>query len=132
MADEVKQLFEELANSLGLKVIVWRNVPRDKASLGEVASSVEPFMMQPFVTAKNDIPSKNFDRKVFMLRKIATHQIASDARRFYICSLSTKTVVYKGQVLSHLVFQSLPRHLHSFNSSSSLLAKFGSTTRLTC
>ena len=40
------------------------------------------------------------DRKIFVLRKTATHLIAVPEARFYICSLSTHTVVYKGQLTS--------------------------------
>lgn len=54
-------------------------------------------MIQVFVAANKD--KTNFELDLFMLRKIATHQVAKmgQDRRFYICSLSNKTIVYKGQ-----------------------------------
>ena len=42
---------------------------------------------------ENDV----LDRRCYILRKSITHQMASEDRRFYVCSLSTKTIVYKGQ-----------------------------------
>lgn len=44
------------------------------------------------------LSEKEFDTAVFMLRKRATHTIPSPEARFYICSLSNRTVVYKGQL----------------------------------
>ena len=41
--------------------------------------------------------AKEINLKMFMLRKLATHSIPATGVRFYICSLSTKTIVYKGQ-----------------------------------
>lgn len=53
-------------------------------------------MIQVFVSNPN-VSGEEFDQKLFLLRKTATHRIPHDNRRFYICSLSSKTIVYKGQ-----------------------------------
>ncbi|XP_018895699.1 uncharacterized protein [Bemisia tabaci] len=90
--------FKNIAEELGLQVLCWRTVPVHSGSIGEVARSSEPFMRQVFVTGKfeEDVLKK----KVFTLRKRATHTIPRPDSRFYICSLSLKTVVYKGQLTS--------------------------------
>lgn len=91
--------FEALAKELSLEVLCWRDVPVDNSSLGVVARSTEPLMRQVFVTGPQ-LDRETFQRQVFVLRKYATHRIPSDELRFYICSLSTNTVVYKGQLTS--------------------------------
>lgn len=91
---EAEKEFEALATSLGLRTITWRDVPFDETAIGIVAQKSEPFSRQVFITG--DYDQEELKRKVFVLRKRATHEIVKEKRRFYICSLSLKTVVYKG------------------------------------
>ena len=86
--------FETLAASLGIKVLCWRDVPSNSLAIGIVARKSEPLSRQVFVTAEMD--EETFKKNVFVLRKRATHELIRPERRFYICSLSNKTVVYKG------------------------------------
>lgn len=86
--------FTALAKSLGLNVLGWRTVPGDSNAIGAVARKSEPVSRQVFVTAIDT--SDDLARRVFVLRKRATHELTIPGRRFYICSLSTKTIVYKG------------------------------------
>lgn len=92
--------FEKLANELGLKILTWRTVPTNNATIGQVAKNSEPFMRQVFITAADDkqLSEQELDTVIFMLRKRASHTIPSPGTRFYICSLSVRTVVYKGQL----------------------------------
>lgn len=72
----------------------WRTVPTNSDAVGQVAKKSEPFCRQVFVTV--DLPEKELIRQIFVLRKRATHSLTKVGRRFYICSLSIKTIVYKG------------------------------------
>ncbi|XP_026474979.1 glutamate synthase [NADH], amyloplastic isoform X2 [Ctenocephalides felis] len=92
--EKCEEKFEKLAQELGLKVFHWRTVPVDSSAIGQVARKSEPFMRQVFVTG--DQNEEDLKRQVFVLRKRATHEIPSAGVRFYICSLSLFTVVYKG------------------------------------
>jgi len=97
-AAQCKQDFEAVAESLGLGVLLWRDVPTDNKCLGAMAVKTEPYICQVFVAAKDDtLTPEQTCRLVFMLRKMATHQIPKEGVRFYICSLSMSTIVYKGQ-----------------------------------
>lgn len=93
---DAEREFEELAQSLGMEVITWRAVPIDKNAIGGVASKSEPLSRQVFVKSKAPLEDEAFKRQVFTLRKRATHEVTKEGRRFYICSLSRKTIVYKG------------------------------------
>ncbi|KAJ1555378.1 glutamate synthase [NADH] [Nowakowskiella sp. JEL0078] len=96
---ECQDTFEELAGNLGLKVLCWRPVPRDNIILGPSSLSKEPIILQPFVTLANS-DSESFDFRKFqvslyILRKQAIHKIGVK-KWFYICSLSNKSMTYKG------------------------------------
>ncbi|XP_074640004.1 uncharacterized protein LOC141898094 isoform X2 [Tubulanus polymorphus] len=92
-------MFTNFANNLDIQVIGWRTIPVDSSAIGKIARDREPFMRQVFVTS--NFSDEEFERKVYVLRKQASHSVNEDDElRFYICSLSTKTIVYKGQFTS--------------------------------
>ncbi|KAK9314867.1 hypothetical protein V1522DRAFT_430439 [Lipomyces starkeyi] len=109
--------FESIANELGLRVLGWRAVPRDSSILGPAALSREPLVLQPFVVLRSfygadttapagtdaDFDEKRFERQLYVLRKRATHTIGLH-NWFYICSLSNKNIVYKGQLVPVQVY----------------------------
>ncbi|KAI9468208.1 hypothetical protein BDB00DRAFT_864070 [Zychaea mexicana] len=100
---ESKRVFEQLADALGLQVLGWRTVPRDTSILGPAARSKEPAIEQPFVSFREKMDSKQFERQLYLLRKHATHTITMK-KWFYVCSLSTKNIVYKGQLTPRQVY----------------------------
>lgn len=91
--DELEKNFTALAKSLGLKLLGWRTVPVNSAAIGAVARKSEPISRQVFLTVDG---VDNLARQIFVLRKRATHELTQPGKRFYICSLSNKTIVYKG------------------------------------
>ncbi|KYM76287.1 Putative glutamate synthase [NADPH] [Atta colombica] len=93
---EAETAFEKLAKECNLKVLCWRNVPTDSSQIGQVAKKCEPYMRQVFVTGDQD--AETLKRQIFVLRKRSSHSIPRPELRYYICSLSLKTVVYKGQL----------------------------------
>ncbi|KYN05005.1 Glutamate synthase [NADH], amyloplastic [Cyphomyrmex costatus] len=93
---EAEAAFEKLAKECNLKVLCWRNVPTDSSQIGQVAKKCEPYMRQVFVTGDQD--AETLKRQIFVLRKRSSHSISRPELRYYICSLSLKTVVYKGQL----------------------------------
>ncbi|XP_053987028.1 uncharacterized protein LOC128880703 isoform X1 [Hylaeus volcanicus] len=94
--EEAEAAFERLAEECNLKVICWRDVPTDNSRIGRVARKCEPYMRQVFVTGDQDDVS--LERQVFVLRKRSSHCIPRPGFRYYICSLSVRTIVYKGQL----------------------------------
>ncbi|KAL1932347.1 hypothetical protein VTP01DRAFT_9403 [Rhizomucor pusillus] len=108
---ESKKVFEEMAAKLNLRVLGWRSVPRDSSILGPAAKSKEPAIEQPFVVlATDEFDEPYFERQLYVLRKHATHTLTM-AKWFYVCSLSNKNIVYKGQLTPRQVYQ----YFHDLN-----------------
>lgn len=106
--EESKKIFEQLAASLNLKVVGWRSVPHDSTILGAVALSREPKILQPLIvsTTASLSPSFNereFQTQLYILRKQASNEIGIE-NWFYACSLSNRTIVYKGQLTPAQVY----------------------------
>ncbi|KAG0168991.1 glutamate synthase [NADH] [Apophysomyces sp. BC1034] len=108
---ESKKVFEDLASALHLKVLGWRAVPRDSTIIGPAAKSKEPAIEQPFVVLDSaDFDEAYFERQLYVLRKHATHTLTMK-KWFYVCSLSNKNIVYKGQLTPKQVYQ----YFHDLN-----------------
>ncbi|TPX38007.1 glutamate synthase (NADH) [Synchytrium microbalum] len=99
--DEVLQssqaTFEGVCRSLGLNVLCWRTVPRDNSVLGSASLSREPAIVQPFITVTDPskFDEKEFERDLYLLRKQTTNSLTLK-NWFYICSLTSNHIVYKG------------------------------------
>lgn len=115
---ETLNTFEETADSLDLRVLGWREVPRDSSLLGPAAASREPIILQPFIVLKSaygdekapkesfesEFDEPYFERQLYVLRKRVTHVIGLH-NWFYLCSLSNKNIVYKGQLSPVQVYE---------------------------
>lgn len=106
---ESEDKFKEIAEQNGMSILAWRTVPTDSSSIGQVARNSEPFMRQVFVVPVNsEMSDKQLDTSIFVLRKQASHLIPSPGKRFYVCSLNRRTVVYKGQLTSDQLWTYFP------------------------
>ena len=100
-------LLEGAIGNAGQRLLGWRQLPVDPdgADIGNAARAAMPHMAQLFIGADTDNPptGDEFERKLYLIRKHATHLLRSDERlvqrqSFYICSLSSKVIVYKGML----------------------------------
>jgi glutamate synthase (ferredoxin) len=104
--DGVKAELARVIAAEGQTVLGWRNVPTDNSSLGKTAVAAEPFMAQVFVGRNETIKDDEaFERKLYVIRKVAEQKIrygnAIDGGRwFYVSSLSARTLIYKGMLMS--------------------------------
>ncbi|SPQ99031.1 unnamed protein product (mitochondrion) [Plasmodiophora brassicae] len=83
----------EIASESDLDIVWWRDVPTDNSSIGKMPRSAEPATLQVFMTCR----SGDIDRQMFLFRKRVQNAFGEHSP-VYICSLSTKIVVYKGQL----------------------------------
>jgi len=101
----LEEKFEQIVQSEGQSVLGWRTVPTDNSMLGETARSSEPFMAQVFIGRGADVKSElAFERKLYVIRKRAYSEVrtstADGAESWYAPSLSARTFVYKGMLLT--------------------------------
>ena len=94
-------VFETEIKNQGLNLIGWRDVPVNSDVLGEIAKTTEPYVKQVFIgKANKEQTDKEFNLKLFAARKIAEHTIynsrLSESQFFYLPSLSTKVIIFKG------------------------------------
>ncbi|MFA5204898.1 MAG: glutamate synthase large subunit [Lentisphaeria bacterium] len=92
---------EKAAAAHGLTVLGWRDVPYDDRSLGVLAKSTMPRFAQCFV-GRGTVPAAQFETQLYVVRRQAEKAAAgwtdADASQFYVCSLSARTLVYKGML----------------------------------
>ncbi|MBV7271384.1 glutamate synthase large subunit [Clostridium sp. PL3] len=96
-------ILERTAEEEGQKVLGWRDVPVDSRTIGETAKGTRPIIKQIFI-GKNAETQTEFERKLYIIRKKAENEVQKllkgSGKSFYICSLSSKTVIYKGLLLA--------------------------------
>jgi glutamate synthase (NADPH/NADH) large chain len=100
-----EQAFERAVKREGQRVLGWRDVPVDRAYIGETVKAMEPVTRQVFVARGAKTRGQDaFERKLFVIRKQAHHAIwdkkVKNTEPFYFCSLSSRTIVYKGMMLA--------------------------------
>lgn len=98
-----KKILEHNIEAEGCNVISWRKVPVDSKTLGESAAQNEPDIFQIFIH-KGRVDTDAFERKLYVIRRITEKEIDSlpqDTSQFYVCSLSSNRIVYKGLLTAH-------------------------------
>ncbi|HVE51314.1 MAG TPA: glutamate synthase-related protein [Casimicrobiaceae bacterium] len=103
-----EQEIERAIVAEGQVLLGWRDVPTNNEGLSERTKEVEPVIRQVFVgRGARGIDQDALERKLYVIRKRAGHAIQALALRhgkeFYVPSLSTRTIVYKGMLLAHQV-----------------------------
>ena len=99
LATSAKVIIQEELLEEGLIVLGWREVPVDPSVLGQQASQSMPKIEQIFVNAEDQSDSDGFERKLFIARRRAEKRIAENDEQFYITSLSSRAIVYKGLMM---------------------------------
>ena len=102
---DARRIFEDGCAAEGVPVLFWREVPVDDHDLGATARACMPTILQAFVARPSDVaPGNDFERKLYVCRRTiekradASHEL--DGKIFYICSMSSRTIVYKGMLVA--------------------------------
>ena len=98
-------MIEEIERE-GLQLMHLRNVPTNPSCLGEAALSTEPDIKQVFITGVTDDKLATFERTLYIIRKKIERSVNDSD--FYVCSLSSKNIIYKGMLSSMQVRQYFP------------------------
>ena len=99
-----KRVAEEVIAEHGQKLVGWRPVPNDPegADIGPSAVASMPVIEQ-LIVASDGLAGDDFERKIYLIRKQMSHRLRGDESMsqrlmFYVCSLSTKVIIYKGML----------------------------------
>ena len=121
-----EEIFEQAVAEEGLKFLGWRDVPLRPDRIGTLARAVQPVIRQAFIGAQNseaDFDSNAFERKLYIARKCVESRVtarreelyaenaqrqADELDRFYVCSMSARTVVYKGLLIAEQLREFYP------------------------
>jgi glutamate synthase domain-containing protein 2/glutamate synthase domain-containing protein 1/glutamate synthase domain-containing protein 3 len=97
-------IIERIAEEEGLSVLGWRDTPLNGNAIGRLARASQPYIEQVFIARGPDMDQDALERKLYVVRKRAENAVEeSDLNEkdyFYVPSLSSRTVVYKGLLLA--------------------------------
>ena len=102
------QEIERAVAGEGQVLLGWRDVPTNNGGLSERTIEVEPVIRQVFIArGSNAIDQDALERKLYIIRKKSGHAIQAlklrHGKGFYVTSMSSRTIVYKGMLLAHQV-----------------------------
>ena len=93
---QAQKLFEVICGKEGVRFLGWRQVPVDPEILGAPAKDSMPGIYQCFVARPGDVDrGLAFDRRLYVIRRV----FEQSSEGTYVCSFSSRTVVYKGMFL---------------------------------
>jgi glutamate synthase (ferredoxin) len=93
----------------GQELLGWRTVPTRNETLGSVARGAEPFVRQVFVKRSASLKDAlAFERKLYVIRCRATHELKKEYPQFYAPTFSHRTIAYKGMLMSEQVDEYYP------------------------
>jgi glutamate synthase (NADPH/NADH) large chain len=104
-----KKLYETELKKAGLPLIGWRDLPTrpKEADIGPSALRTMPRIEQLFVARPDHLDEDAFERELYLVRNRVINVTLEDGsipnNTFYICSLSCRTIIYKGQLISSQV-----------------------------
>ncbi len=124
--EEIRRLIEQIVREEGQDVLGWRRVPTDDHLLGASAVAAEPVFEQLFIgaggaggagpsiagAASDAQGEAHFERKLYVIRKRIEYAVdrlpLAERRAFYIVSLSSKTLIYKGMLTASQIQTMFP------------------------
>lgn len=100
-----RQVFERGCAECGVPLMFWREVPVDPHDLGSTARACMPTIYQAFLRRPEDVArGLDFERRLYVCRRTieraADATPALDGKIFYVCSMSSRTIVYKGMLVA--------------------------------
>nr|WP_245566248.1 glutamate synthase large subunit [Stappia stellulata] len=102
-----EDIIERVIAAEGQACLGWRDVPVDNSSLSKAPdiAATEPCSRQVFIASRDCETPEDFERRLFVLRKVISNTVRAESdaveHGFYIVSLSSRTLVYKGMFLAY-------------------------------
>jgi len=94
---------------MGYYIYGWRHVPVDVSVLGEKANATRPEIEQIIISNSKGVDEETFERELYVIRRrIEKAAAAAQIPQLYICSLSCRSIIYKGMMLAEQVAEFYP------------------------
>ncbi len=107
--ERCRTIVESEVLRMGHYIYGWRHVPVNTEVLGEKANATRPEIEQILIRCEKDIDDEQFERELYIIRRrIEKAAIAAQIAGLYICSLSTRSIIYKGMMLAEQVAEFYP------------------------
>ena len=106
--NQCEKIITDIIKEEGQTFLTWRDVPTNNSNIADAAKALEPKVKQVIIGQGKEVKDQNhFERKLFVIRKRIEHSVKKlgldDPAQFYIPSLSSRTIVYKGMLLANEV-----------------------------
>ena len=96
--EKVQHRIEEIFGEEGLTVLGWRDTPVDPECLGKTSRAAMPFFRHLFVSSPAGESGLALDQRTYVARKRVEHEFKAGESEVFVCSLSARTIVYKGML----------------------------------
>ncbi|SFR52426.1 glutamate synthase (NADPH/NADH) large chain [Yoonia tamlensis] len=107
--ERCRTIVESEVLRLGHYIYGWRHVPVNTECLGEKANATRPEIEQILIRCEKDIDDEQFERELYIIRRrIEKAAAAAQINGVYICSLSCRSIIYKGMMLAEQVAEFYP------------------------
>ena len=102
---ECERVFEEIVGEGGQRFLGWRDVPVDSSGIGDHSRDMQPYIRQIFIgRGPETLDEAHLGRKLYVIRRLVEKAVSvlsiEDADTFYIPSLFTNRIVYKGLLMA--------------------------------
>ncbi|ABL68600.1 glutamate synthase [Paracoccus denitrificans] len=107
--ERCRTIVESEVLRMGHYIYGWRHVPVNTAVLGEKANATRPEIEQILIRCDKDIDDEQFERELYIIRRrIEKAAVAAQIAGMYICTLSCRSIIYKGMMLAEQVAEFYP------------------------
>ena len=100
--EKCRTIVESEVLRMGYYIYGWRHVPVDVSCLGEKANATRPEVEQILISNSKGVDEETFERELYIIRR-RIEKAAAGINGFYVCSLSCRSVIYKGMMLAEQV-----------------------------
>ena len=102
--ERCRTIVESEVLRMGHYIYGWRHVPVNTSVLGDKANATRPEIEQILIRCEKDIDAESFERELYIIRRrIEKAAIAAQIAGLYLCSLSCRSIIYKGMMLAEQV-----------------------------
>jgi len=107
--EKCRTIVESEVLRMGHYIYGWRHVPVDVSCLGDKANATRPEIEQILISNAKDISEEEFERELYVIRRrIEKAAAAAGINGMYLCSLSCRSIIYKGMMLAEQVADFYP------------------------